>query len=255
MFHLLKPQDIGEKKIRVGPSVGGPHNHCDGGYVCPELMVTKSSCLVTYGVGGETRYEQDYVTRFKKPVYMFDPFVDYPARQELEIYFQKVGLGLNHEPVNNIPSRDFIEHYKELNLSGDVLLKIDTEGAEYDYFLNANIGEMASKTTGIILELHHLDSPEYREKAERFLHRLREYYVLTHIHANNWGSTFDYIDKSKPGSKFVGYVVPRVVELTFTNKRFVHKITPDTQKYPIPGLDLPNNANIPDCDLDFLNDF
>jgi len=255
MFHLLKPQDIGQKKIRIGPSVGGPHNHCDGGYVSSEQMVTKSSCLFTYGVGGETRYEQDYATRFKKPVYMFDPFVDYPAKQELDINFWKVGLGLNHAPVNGIPSKDFLEHYKELNIQRDVLLKIDIEGGEYDYFLNADIGEIARRTTGIILEVHQFESEEFREKAARFIERLREYYVLIHVHANNWGSTFDYIDRSKPGSKFIGYVIPRVMELTFVNKRQVHKIVPDTQKYPIDGLDLPNNANIPDCDLDFLNDF
>jgi hypothetical protein len=255
MIHLLKPQDIGCEKIRLGPNVGGPHNHCDGGYVCSDFMITKSTCLVTYGVGGDTRYEQDYAVKFKKPVYMFDPFVDHPAKQEPNISFEKVGLGFNNALVNDIPSKDFTNHYKELNLNGDVLLKIDIEGGEYDYFSNANISEIASRTTGIILELHNLAEPEFRDKAALFLEKLREYYVITHIHANNWGSTFDYIDRSKPGSKFVGYVIPRVVELTFANKRFIHKIVPDTQKYPIEGLDFPNNANIPDCDLDFLNDF
>lgn len=250
MFHLLKPQDIGDKKIRLGPPGLGQHG--DGGYVCPLFMLEKSTCLVTYGVGGDTRYEHDYTKKYNKQAYLFDPNVDHPDKDGEFVNFKKEGLGQGM--VNNRPCKEFVEHYNELGLKGDVLLKIDTEGAEYDYFNTADISEIAKRCTGIILEIHWLDDIPHRNKAEIMLNRLKEYFVLCHTHANNWGNTFDYIQKAS-GSKFIGYTIPRVFELTFANKRYVNSITPDLQQYPIIGLDMQNNVNDPDCDLSFLNDF
>ena len=252
MFHLLKPQDIGEKKVRIGPSTPGACN--DGGYVCPQFMLDNSTCLFNYGVGNETRYEYEYAEKYKRPVFMFDPNVDHPSKVGEYINFKKEGLGT--DVVNNIQCKEFVQHYNELGIKGEVLLKIDMEGAEYDYFAKTDIVEIAKRCTGIIIEIHWLDDLPHRNKAEIMLKRLREYFVLCHVHANNWGKTFDFIQKAS-GSKFVGYTIPRVWELTFANKRFVNKISPDTQPYPIPGLDMPNNANPGelDCDMSFLNDF
>ena len=135
------------------------------------------------------------------------------------------------------------------------MLKIDIEGGEFDYFSQTDIAGMSLVTTGLILEVHWLQEKTNQEKFVTMMERLKEFYVLTHVHGNNWGDTFDYIEKVS-GSKFTGYIVPRVLELTFANKRFVNYMVPDTQKYPIEGLDLPNNAypGKVDCNLDFLND-
>jgi|APFre7841882654_1041346.scaffolds.fasta_scaffold00871_24 hypothetical protein len=256
MFHLLKPKTINEKKVRVGPYSERDNEHSDGGYVCSQMMIDKCSCLFTFGVGGETRYEFDFAKRFKKPVYMFDPFVDRPAKEDPEIYFYKVGLGLAGTNVNNIPAKEVVQLYKELGIKGDVLLKIDTEGSEYDYFAKTDIAEIAKYCTGIILEIHWLDGPEWRQKAEVIINRLNEYFVLTHVHGNNWGEVFKYEQKIHD-SKSVIYTIPRVWEVTFENKRFVNYIAPDTQNYPIEKLDCRNRANPGDKDLDlsFLHDF
>lgn len=251
MLKHLKPQNIGVKKVRLGPSTPGEHNHGDGGYVTPENILLEASALVTYGVAGDIRYEQDFQKKYNKPAYLFDHTVDHPREPSTGLFFTKEGLG------TSIPNcKEFLQHYKELGLKGNVMLKIDIEGGEYDYFNTTDLIGMSLVTTGLLLEVHWLDSKENQEKFINMMERLKEFFVLNHVHANNWGGTFDFIQKVN-GSKFNGYVVPRVFELTFVNKRFVNYITPDDQPYPIPGLDLPNNATpgTPDCNLEFLNDF
>lgn len=251
MLQYLKPQDIGVKKVRLGPSTPGEHNHGDGGYVTPENMITEATALVTYGVAGDIRYEQDFQKKYNKPAYLFDHTVDHPKEPSPGLYFTKEGLG------NSMANcKEFLTHYRELGLKGDVLLKIDIEGGEFDYFNTTDIAQMSLVTTGLILEIHWLDDKNNQTKFGIMMEKLKQFYVLTHVHGNNWGETFDYIERISP-SRFNGYVVPRVFELTFVNKRFVNYIVPDNQKYPIEGLDLPNNAypGKVDCNLDFLNDF
>jgi hypothetical protein len=181
---------------------------------------------------------------------MFDHTVDHAAEPGPGLFFKKEGLGSGEN------CKDFVQHYIEYKMSGDVLLKIDAEGAEFDYFINATLPYIAACTTGIILEVHWLNDDNNRMKFVTMMDKLLEYYVVNHVHANNWGSTFNYIEQIT-ASKFNGYVAPCVVELTFVNKRYVRKMIPDNQTYPIPGLDLPNNASPgqKDIPLDFLNDF
>lgn len=249
MLNLIKPYDIKQPKVRLGPKTPGPHNHGDGGYVTNEIVITESVALFTYGVAGDIRYEEEYAKKYNKPAYLYDFTVDQPAEPAPGLKFKKEGIGINKPQC-----KDFLFHYNENKIKGDVLLKIDVEGAEYDYFINADIRAIADVTTGIILEVHALEQQNYRDQLVEVLTKLKPYYFLTHTHGNNWGGTFDLIERINE-SKFTGYVVPRVMEFAFTNKRYADVAIPDNTKYPIDGLDLPNNANIPDNNLDFLNDF
>ena len=250
MIHLLKPYDIKSPKVRLGPSIDEDHVHGDGGYVTPLVMIEKSIGLVTYGVAGDIRYEAEYASKYKKPAYLFDHTVDQPREPAPGLLFTKEGLG------KDIPNcSEFLDNYKRLGIKGDVLLKIDIEGGEYDYFNKTDLAGMSLVTTGILLEVHWLDDANNMKKFIPMMERLKEFYVLTHIHGNNWGGTFDYIQRIS-STKFTGITIPKVFELTFTNKRFVDYMAPDTQKYPIKGLDIRNCANpgMEDYSLDFLND-
>jgi|APCry1669189000_1035189.scaffolds.fasta_scaffold92233_1 hypothetical protein len=250
MLNYLKPFDINVDKVRLGPKTPGEHNHGDGGYVAPVNILEKSVALFSYGVSHDWRYEEDYYKTYNKPVYMFDHTVDHKEHPAEGLTFKKEGLGIK---VDNC--RDFIDHYYSLNIKGDVLLKIDAEGAEYDYFKDVKLSAMAAVTTGIIIEIHYIDNEDNRKKFIDMMEKLGEYYVVNHVHGNNWVGTFDYITKTE-GTKFVGYKIPRVYELTLVNKRYVRIMTPDTRSYPLSGLDLPNNASpgVADAPLEFLND-
>jgi hypothetical protein len=134
------------------------------------------------------------------------------------------------------------EHYNQYNLQGDILLKIDTEGAEFDYFLNEDIDDLSSFVAGIILEVHWIDQEPIRNKFISMMEKINKHFVVTHVHGNNWGGEFEY----------EGHKVPRVPEFSFVNKKYLSTYTPDNQDYPIQGLDYPNNPNLSECDLSFL---
>ena len=230
MLDYLKPRFIESLKKRLGPVT-------DGGYVVPEVMLENCTALVTYGVGGDMSYEINFEEQYKKPVYMFDHTIGQASWDRDNLHFIDEGLGKGDK------CKDFIEHYNQFQLQGDILLKIDTEGAEFDYFSDVDIDTLAARTIGIILEVHWLEQEQNRIKFVTIMERIRRHFTLVHVHGNNWGGEFEY----------EGFTIPRVPELTFINKRYLTGIASyDKQGYPIANIDFPNNPNIPDCNLDFL---
>lgn len=163
-------------------------------------------------------------------------------------YLKKIKGELNSnlnsisEILNTLSVKDVREHYNRFNITGDIFLKIDTEGAEYDYFLNVDIDDLATFTCGLIVEVHWIDQAANQVKFVEMMERINKHFILTHVHGNNWGGEFDY----------QGFKVPRVPEFTFVNRRYVAEYSPDNQDYPINGIDFPNNPDIPECDLSFL---
>lgn len=136
------------------------------------------------------------------------------------------------------------EHYDELKIKGDILLKIDTEGAEFDYFNDADIDDLSTFVAGILLEVHWLEIPENQANVIKLMEKLSKHFILVHTHGNNWAKLIDY----------EGFKVPSVYELSFVNRKYLSlaECVPDTQDYPVPGLDFPNNGSRPECDLSFL---
>jgi len=128
-------------------------------------------------------------------------------------------------------------------VSGDVLLKIDIEGNEYDYFDRTNILKISEVTTGIIIEVHYMDNPIILGRFIKLMNELNEFFLLNHVHDNNIGSTFNYH----------GFDIPNVMELSFINKKLVGDYTLDTRKYPISGVDYPNDPLRSELQLSFIN--
>jgi hypothetical protein len=232
MLHLFKPYVIDSDKIRLGPNE-------DGGYTISVVSAESAVALVTYGVGHDIRYEECYRDKYDKEIYLYDHTIGRETGWNIgkRLNFINEGLGFNKN------CDDFINHYKKLSLFGDVLLKIDIEGAEYDYFEKANIKEIANITTGILLELHWLTEDIYRKRAEKILYKLYEYFTLTHIHGNSWGTTW----------KYEAYEIPETFELSLVNNKYVKNKKVDNQDYPIKGLDVSNRPGHPDLSLKFLN--
>jgi hypothetical protein len=248
---LLKPQNVFLTKKRFGPDE-------DGGYVMLDFVLENCSAVFAYGVGGDTRFEEDFFTPiYKKPVYLFDHtirrmddnpgFHDEQRRywknqeerwESRDCHFFPHGLGFQEK------CKDFIEDYQELNINGEVLLKIDIEGGEYEYFSKVDISKMDPMVMGMILEVHWIGETDNREKLVNILNELNKYFILFHIHGNNWGKCW----------KFEKQLIPETFELSFVNRRFVEKYESDNQEYPINGLDLPNNYRKKDYKLSFLSD-
>jgi len=229
MLKYFKPQNINSPKKRLGINK-------DGGYVMPELVLDKCVALFTYGVGGDTSYEVDFENQYQKPVYMFDHTIGHENWDKGNLHFINEGLG------NEDKCKDFVDHYNQFNIQGDVFLKIDTEGAEFDYFNNVNIDKLSEKVVGMVLEVHWLEQESNRIKFIDMMEKISKHFIIVHTHGNNWGGEFDY----------EGFTVPRVPEFSFINKKYVIDYKPDNQDYPVLNIDFPNNPDVADCNLNFL---
>lgn len=226
----LKVYNVGEK-IRIGAAN-------DGGYVLPKQSLEQSECLFSYGINNDITFDEDYIQLTNKKVYGYDHTIEdietkYP---ELFTWYKKGMSGTPQEHTDN-----FLNHYKELGISGRVLLKVDVELCEYEWLENTNIQELANITTCVILEVHCLHDYFIRERFDNCMKELNKYFYLCHIHGNNYGSTFNYAEQD----------VPTVLELTFVPKELVSEATLTTEIFPT-DLDAPNNINADDINLNFI---
>lgn len=230
MINQLKVYNVGEK-IRVG----APY---DGGYVLPKQALEESDCLFSYGINDDITFDEHYIQLTNKKVYAYDHTIEEITTQYPELFtWYKKGLsGTAQEETDN-----FLNHYKELGISGRVLLKVDVEVCEYEWLEHTDIQELANITTCIILEVHWIHDESVREKFISCIEALNKYFYLCHIHGNNYVSTFNYEDND----------IPMVLELTFVPKSLVPEAIITTETFPT-DLDSPNNSNTPDIILNFI---
>jgi hypothetical protein len=232
MINKLKVYNVGEK-TRVGSAN-------DGGYVLPLQMLQDSEYLFSYGIADDISFDEHYIQLTNSKVYGYDHTIDGISTQYPELFtWYKKGLsGSTTETTGN-----FIDHYKELGLSGRALLKVDVEGCEYEWLTNknTNIEELASITTGIVLEVHNLENDFVRHRFLECIEELNKYFYICHIHGNNCARVFRYKDID----------FPMVLELTFISKAIVKEATLSNETFPT-ELDSPNNKYLSDIYLKFM---
>jgi len=229
LISLLTPYDVFSSKTRLGPN-------CDGGYVISKIALEECDFLFTYGVADDIRFEEAFSTAYNKSSYLFDHTINKLPWEKGLLKYIPEGLGFD------INCKDFLEHYREFNLSGDALLKIDIEGNEYSYFENTDLSQISQLTSGLLLEVHWINNPDILPRFINLMNGLNEYFILNHVHGNNYGSIWDY----------ESYTLPNVLELSFVNRKYVSKFEKSKDSYPIWGLDYPNNISHSDIELNFI---
>lgn len=229
---LLKPYNISKSKRRIGDK-NRALREFDGGYIVTDYELEKTTALYTYGVGEDISADREFYELTGKPCYLYDHTIDGSVVRNsgLPLVHKQEGLGFT--PRCN----DFLEHYKENNETGEVILKVDVEGAEYDYLSRVDLEKLEEKVVSLLIEFHNLENPQIREVFKVLMNKLDKYFVLHHIHANNYGKIVENI--------------PTVPELSFINRRHIKKIKEENIKYPIRGLDYPNTKQYDDICLDF----
>lgn len=237
IIKFLIPHKTEYKKLRLG-------DNFDGGYVVSEVLLEKSEALFSYGVGTNISFDLDYYKITNKPVFIFDHTPCFISYLDPKMIYVEEGLGIKKEKC-----KDFIDHYNERKISGPVLLKIDIELNEYEYLETVNIKTLSEITTGIVIEFHKINDKKISKRLYSILERMNEFFILNHIHGNNFRSVFDY--------KYGDYEIknfPKYIELTFLNKRYIVNAVPDLQTYPLKELDFPcNRKNETDHQIDILN--
>jgi hypothetical protein len=225
---LLIPYTNNSKLVRLGPTR-------DGGYVVDEQALLDSEALFTYGVGPDHTWEVDYAKRFpEKKAFMFDHTVNVdPSTLPANLTFKKEGVSsVKGEQVNT-----FAAHLEEFGFTkkNKIFLKVDIEGAEYDFFLNTPL-ELFENVTGIVIEFHWVHEVSYNPKFCQVIERLSDLFYVTHLHGNNHAHLFNW-----DGIRF-----PWTPEVTLANKKMIPAIAPKDVSFPIDGLDYPNAYFLPD---------
>lgn len=231
LIKLLTPKEIGLPKKRLGPDR-------DGGYVTPEYLLDNCSELYTYGVGHDVRYENDFTNQYEKKSYLYDHTSNASVSSDLSKKFRQ-GIGFDDANLG-----DFNDHYEENGSQGEVYFKMDTEGAEYDYFLDDRFdySKFKNRVMGIALEIHWIKDLEFQEKFRILANKLEQDYVLCHVHGNVWCDEFEYN----------GETLIDVMELTYLRKDHCPQITENVTQYPIQGLDYSNRPGHEDFQFNYL---
>lgn len=199
------------EKIRIG-------NNKDGGYVLPKKCVDESDLFISFGLGFNVTYETDLLNRNKKVIgYDIVKEHEWARQMKLDAY----------EEFSNI---------LEVQQSNKIVLKIDTEGSEWNFFQTMDMKHFAEKISCFAFELHlHVN---HKNTPLLVMEKMFDTHYVAHVHGNNYSSCKE--------------LVPIALEITLANKKYFNNPPIDNRKYPLKDLDYANNYENTDLDLPWL---
>ena len=226
---------IGMKRIRLG----SPN---DGGYVVLQDLLPICPRLYSFGIGDNMDFEEDFLQHVPGARgELFDPYITDLPKQVPRAFFTCDGLStlLKLRPPENS------------------FLKVDVEGAEWEFFRQGSCWEKINSFSQIVIELHlfHATAPVglspyftkvYQTHADRLNEKffstcwftmasLNAKFRLIHFHVNN----------SLPMMELDGVKFPPLVELTFARQDLVPEAVPLNFFPQFPELDRSNKLDRP----------
>jgi hypothetical protein len=220
LTNLLKIKGNQSDLIRLGPNK-------DGGYVVDKTSLSKSDILYTYGVGDCWDFEIDYANLFpNKTVRMFDPTIGDLHVDNPSIKFYSDGLYGNSEDDTSF--QDHVINFGDETKK--IFLKIDVEGAEYNFFNFVNLSKL-SNVTGMVVEFHELYFQRRFDNFKNILSKILTNFDIVHVHGNNFTQLVELSD---------GYKFPSTPEITFLRKELNSCTEYSTRHFPLKGLDYKN---------------
>lgn len=204
LIRSLRPVRGDAPLIRIGP-VG------DGGYLVPDDL-EGIDYAYSPGVSDESGFELDLALRGMN-VFMADYSVDGPAQISDRFEFAKKFVGSYSDETHITP-----DDWKQQTIgeySGDLLLQMDIEGAEFETILSMS-DSLIQQFRIMVIEFHYLHqlwNKPWFLLVERVFRKLLESHSVAHIHPNNCCGSF----------RSAGLEIPRVAEFTFyRNDRIEH---------------------------------
>ena len=198
IYSSLRPVDNGHELIRIGAEG-------DGGYVLPN-DVAGIEYVVSVGCGNDWSFERHLKELFQPKIRIVDRLEKKPDDLAIEVDYIDAWLGKENSK-NVVSLASVLEDYDE----GEVLLKIDIEGAEFEALENLSDADFQNVRI-FIIEVHGLekilDRNFYKKTFSPFWNTISENYHLVHSHGNNCCGTVRYKNLQ----------IPRVLELTFHKK-------------------------------------
>ncbi len=198
-FNLVKPTPIDVELIRLG-------GQGDGGYLVPNDLENIEACF-SPGVSTIAHFEEE-ISKYGIKSYMIDFSVDNAPHYNPLFDFEKKWLGIS-DGANFIRLEDWVNE-KCPNSTGDLMLQMDIEGAEYENILDTPEVTFRRFRT-MIIEFHKMElltcRPVFDFYYQVFSKLLRNFSVI-HIHPNNCCGVY----------KYKNFEIPRVIEFTFQRK-------------------------------------
>lgn len=235
-LHLLTRYQW-DNKVRLG-------RDADGGYVVADGL--EYDLLLAGGVAGDISFEEDFLQRNPNVSkgYGFDGTVETMPHQTCT---NLTLIGKNIGPKNTDTETDLIEY---MSTHKDIFLKMDIEGAEFNWILDSEVD--FNKFKQMTIEFHPFGSsaedPGHWEYVLECIRKFSKTHKLIHIHANNIAETFEFKMPLWPDGYSI--VLPRVPELTFVRNDQFNEYTTKVDNRPIPQtVDMINFGHIPDVYL------
>ena len=266
-FDYLRPYET--RLVRVGPKA-------DCGYVIPESVANSTKSLYSIGISTDWDFEVEMAQRNPKlrvrafdrssgwKVFLYvgvrdllrgDPSEVVPqsirsrlssTRKyfELAIRFRLFFTGRRifkrlwvRSPGLSKDEITFEKSIEGIFRSGSTMIKIDIEGGEYQLaneLLNA-LECNKSAINCVVMEFH--DTHSRRAEFQKLVEGVSRHLPIVHLHGNNCAPV------ASDG-------LPHVIEITFAQNMGL--ATSQQLKFPLIGLDYPNDNSVPDCVFEFL---
>ena len=249
----LQPYQVGPME-RIG-------SRNDGGYVIPKWLPSRM-ILISFGVGDNWSFERSCLKKkIVSNAVMYDHTVGFNQfvsriysrllirKFDFKSFFYRVLVAVKY--LRDFSNRSLIHIRKEItknessqnktnlleiakNLgSAPFILKVDIEGAEYD--IVEQIVLLNEKIPVLLIEFH--ETEKYRQLFESSLELLKQKYILSHTHVNNYDG-------------LSGDGIPKTLELTFCNRDY-YSGEQTVIELPVASLDQVSAPNRPDVFLKF----
>ena len=231
----------------------------DGGYSVPNKSLGKTKNVFGFGLGDDWSFEEEFkklseakvicfdrsvnlrfwFARFcwdiiylllfkKKTINDFKRFISY---FKYKLFFN--GIDAIHEKKIIAPTNQIIHDIDKSEITNlnkildegnypNFFLKVDIE--QHEYRILDQIIKNQTRITGLVIEFH--DCDYHFEKIKKFIEELE--LQLVHIHINNYGIVNEF-------------GTPTVIELTFSPQSYNTIRDKNNNRFPVNGLDQPNN--------------
>ena len=197
-FDTIKPVRGQHALIRVGGAG-------DGGYLVPDDFSGVTACF-SPGVAATANFELEMASRGIES-FMADYSVDESPVQHPMLHFEKKYLGTVNNAVY-VTLDDWVQ--SNAGPTGDLVLQMDIEGAEYGVLLDCERSTLA-RFRMVVVEFHYLDNLIHTKGFELIqlaFNKLLKDFAVVHIHPNNYAKPLNYL----------GYEIPATMEFTFQRK-------------------------------------
>jgi len=198
---LMRPVATVHELIRIG----GP---ADGGYLLPDDLDGIVSCF-SPGVSTTADFEMQLAKDFKIRSFLADGTVEGPPEPHELLHFTKKNIGAADDE-NLMTMEGWVAGAPDLPATGDLLLQMDIENAEYEALIFAS-RDLLRRFRIITIEFHSVGDLMSGIDLGLFvliLKKLNADFVVAHLHANNAADTM------KVGS----VEIPQILELTLLRR-------------------------------------